>query len=893
MAIPAETAKFRFGHFTLDVADRQLLENGTALILRARAFDVLVALVARAGKLVSKDELLELVWRKLVVEENNLQVHIAALRKLVGREAIATVPGRGYRFMLPVEGAGEDRPIAKTELITQAIYAGPASRLPETATELIGRDHDVALLIDRLRRNRLVTVVGPGGIGKTRLALAVGRNAIHEYADGVIWVELAAISDPALVVSHVAAAVGLAAVGGQISMEILLNDLRSRSALLLLDNAEHLPEAVAQLVDSLLCETREIRILVTSQVRLRLSAEQVYRLDALDLPLADSNVTEALHHGAVAFFVARATAADRRFELNEANLGTVLEVCRRLDGIPLALELAAARLPFLGLNALAARLDERFRVLGASSPNAPKRQQALSAVFDWSFRLLTEEEQTVFRRLGLLTAPFTLEQACSVVSDPQLDEWAVVDLVGNLVERSLVNADGGDLPSYRLLDTGRAYALEKLRIAGEETAIERASRIYEQAGSRAAAISNNAEALMYLSTARDLAAMLPPSPIRDACELEICLKLGPAIQTALGPAHRRCEEIYLRAVQLARQTVADERTFKALWGYWHFLCMTGRDRDAAPLADEIVGMARSLCDDGLELEACHGAFTTQQLLGNAPALVANAQRAIALYDCGRHHHLTFSFGGHDPGICALGQGSVGLWLTGLPAQAMVMAKEALRLGSRVTHSYSRAVAFYYTAMAYAACGRMTEFRSSAEGLIALSEEHTMEMLLTEGKFFRGYARYKDDDGDAGVTTMADALAVIEASGDLAFVFFYIALLAEAHLARRELESAKALVTRGIKYSASGQGFFLPELFRLHGEVQMAQGYRASALLEVRQAIDLADEQGAPSLALRAATSLARYEGKPAFDDLMSRLRNFNEGADTYDHQLARHVLAGQ
>jgi predicted ATPase/DNA-binding winged helix-turn-helix (wHTH) protein len=904
----SSASRHRFGEFELDVDNRQLLLRGEALPLRARPFDLLVALVENAGRLVTKDALLDRVWPKLVVEENNLQVHVAALRKLLGHDAIATVPGRGYRFTRRLEASDVQGGRAGGGSTVAASAAGSAAAasaardapnandaLPDSATALFGRDADVDALSGWLRQHRLVTVTGSGGIGKTRLAQAVARR-LAAGGTTAEWIELAPLSDPALVASHIATALGIDVPTGAEPLSSLVAALRGREIVLVLDNAEHVLGAVAEIATALAVGTPHVRLLVTSQAPLRVSAEHVYRLAALEAPPADLArcADAAQRFPAVAFFAARAKAADRRFALDEANCRAVSEICRRLDGVPLQLELAAARVPLLGVDALASRLDECLRLLRRGSRDAPTRQQTLEAVFDWSYELLSGDEQAVFRSLSALVGPFSLDEACAVArdegGDARLDDWTVIDLLGALVDRSLVAVEGGDAPRYRLLETGRAYARDKLRAAGEMGALQRASALYQQAGDAASSASHSADAVRLYSAALEAALLLPASPERDARELDIHLKLGPAVQTTLGPAHPRCEEIYRRAVELARGRDADARAFKALWGYWHFLCMAGRDAEAAPYADEIVAMGRALHDDGLELEACHAALTTQQLLGNAPAMVANAERAIALYDHDRHHHLTYAFGGHDPGICALGQGSVGLWLTGHPDRALAMARDALALGAKVQHGYSRAVAYYYTAMTYAACGRRDEFRFAAERLAALSHEHEMEMLGTEARFFVGCVRCEAGNDEPGIAEMHDALAAIEAGGDLAFVLFYIALLAEARLGRGDADAARTLLDRGFLHAMVGQGFFLPELHRLRGEVLRANGDTRAARREFVAARDLADAQGAKSLALRAAMSLVRADAPQAREELARRLAQIDGGADTKDGIAARALL---
>ncbi|HSV71313.1 MAG TPA: winged helix-turn-helix domain-containing protein, partial [Methylibium sp.] len=454
---PAPTP-LRFGRWELQPVERRLLADGAPQALGARAFDMLLLLAQRAGSLVTKDELLDTVWAGLVVEENNLQVQASALRKLLGAEAIATVPGRGYRFALAVQSA---------ESAAAATPRPPRPEpLPLRLPALIGREAELAELPALLERRPLVTLVGPGGIGKTRLAQELAHR--HAAADPrrVAWVELAALADAALLPGAVAGAVGVALPAGE-PLAALAGALRPLELLLVLDNAEHLIDGVARLAEALLRGTAGVRLLVTSQAPLRLADEHVLRLDALALPPPDATAEQALAHGAVALLVERAQAADRRFALDARNLDAVLAICRRLDGLPLALQLAAARLPALGVQALADGLDRRFALLNAGSRGGPARHGTLQAALDWSHALLTPEEQALLRRLGVFAGGFTLELAAAVAADAQAEPWACADRLATLVERSLVSADGGELPRYALSETARAYALDRLAEAGE------------------------------------------------------------------------------------------------------------------------------------------------------------------------------------------------------------------------------------------------------------------------------------------------------------------------------------------------------------------------------------------------------------------------------------------
>lgn len=466
----------RFGRFDLQPGERRLLADGQPVVLGARAFDLLVALVERAGQLVGKNELITRVWPGLVVEENNLQVQISTLRKVLGQSALSTIPGRGYRFELPVKRADAVAPdAASASSAPIAPVAAPEpvrarTNLPGRLLSLYGRAQDVATIKALLRKHVVVTIVGAGGIGKTRVAQAVAAEIAVESAadfpDGVWWVELAALSDGALVPSTVARALGVQLPGDRPPVEAVASLLMSERLLLVLDNCEHLTESIAEFIESLQAAAPHVRILVTSQETLKTVEEHVYRVGGLAVPV-DDGAANALQAGAIELFVARAQGADPNFALTPAYAPAVIEICRRLDGIPLAIELAAARVPLLGVEGLRTRLDERFNVLTAGARVVLRRHQTLRATLEWSHGLLTPDEQTVFRRLGVFAGSFTLEAAQHVVGDERIDAWAALDHLGALVDKSLVLAEGDPVPRYRLLETSRAYALERLAEAGE------------------------------------------------------------------------------------------------------------------------------------------------------------------------------------------------------------------------------------------------------------------------------------------------------------------------------------------------------------------------------------------------------------------------------------------
>lgn len=445
--------EFRFGDFRLLPQEQRLLRGDAPVALTARALSLLLALVEEAGRLVSKDALMQRVWAGLVVEENNLAVQVSALRKLLGADAIATVPGRGYRFA---------RALQRVQTVEATAHAG--GNLPAAVAPLLGREADLVALRACMEQRRLVTVVGAGGIGKSRLALAAGSASRDCWRDGVWWLELAGLADAALMTSSMAQTLGINLQGRESGPAALALALADREALLVIDNCEHLLDAVADLIDQLLKGAPGVRVLATSQEPLRLDAEQQYRLNPLAVP-ADATTPSARDFGALALLVSRVRASQAGYALSDDDLPLAIDLCRRLDGLPLAIELAAARVPLLGLRTVHDRLDERFRLLTAGSRMALRRHQTLRAAIDWSHGLLDEDQRAVFMRLGIFSGGFTIGLAQALCADGQLDEWAVLDQAAALVDKSLVMVDGGVGQRYRLLESARAYALEQLACA--------------------------------------------------------------------------------------------------------------------------------------------------------------------------------------------------------------------------------------------------------------------------------------------------------------------------------------------------------------------------------------------------------------------------------------------
>jgi predicted ATPase/tetratricopeptide (TPR) repeat protein len=350
------------------------------------------------------------------------------------------------------------------------------NNLPPQLTSFVGREDEVAEIRALLEQHRFVTLVGTGGAGKTRCAIQVGGDLLDGSGDGVWLAELAPISDPSLVSSVIAQALNVQGEPNRPLFDAVLAFLKRKRLLLILDNCEHVIDEARNVVDAILLGCPDVRVLATSREGLNIAGERVYRMPSLPVPVTGQIVTadSALEYGAIALFVDRALASDGRFTFSAENAPHVAEICRRLDGIPLAIELAAARVKVLSPQQLAQKLDERFRVLTGGNRRALPRQQTMRALVDWSYDLLSDDERALFRKLSIFAGGFTLESATAVCSDETLDEIAVLDLLSSLVDKSLVSAEpAGNGTRYRLLESMRQYARERLTEHGEHSAVAR------------------------------------------------------------------------------------------------------------------------------------------------------------------------------------------------------------------------------------------------------------------------------------------------------------------------------------------------------------------------------------------------------------------------------------
>jgi predicted ATPase/DNA-binding winged helix-turn-helix (wHTH) protein len=469
--IGQQAADFAFNGFRLRPAQRLLLNGDVPVRLGARALDLLIALVGRAGQVIGKQELTATIWPDTFVEEGNLKVQVSALRRALredeaGHRYISTIAGRGYCFVAPVTVSTYREPAA-----WRAETAPPWHNLPTSLAPPVGRDDMIERIVGLSSRHRLVTLVGAGGVGKTSLALAAAEIQAAAYPDGIRFADMATLDDPLLVAPAVAAAFGLGD-----GADCAFSRLGDKRLLLVLDNCEHVVEAVAALAFRALRATPGLHILATSREPLHLVGEHIYRLPPLRHPPSAGclSAREALAFPAVELFVDRTRRALGEFELKDADVPAVVDLCRKLDGVPLGIEFAAAEAAAFGIGSVAAYLDDPLRLPLHPRRAADPRHRSLRISIDWSHDLLTESEQTVFRRLAVLPGSFTLQAAAQLAADATCDDCELVDRIAALVSKSLLTLDAdGSEPRFAMLHITRAYAIEKLREAGEAAAIGR------------------------------------------------------------------------------------------------------------------------------------------------------------------------------------------------------------------------------------------------------------------------------------------------------------------------------------------------------------------------------------------------------------------------------------
>jgi predicted ATPase/DNA-binding winged helix-turn-helix (wHTH) protein len=935
----AQSIVISFGPFRLFPAARSFEKNGVALALGNRALDILMVLVERAGEVVSHRELIARVWRGLVVDPSNLRVHMAGLRKALGdrderARYISNVTGQGYCFVAPVRReapSGPPTPVPEYP----SVAARPRPVLPAVLARMVGRDEAVRTIAADLIADRFVTIIGPGGMGKTTVAVSVANAMLEEFAGAVCFVGLGDITDPKLVATTIASTLSLTIQTEDVVPALMLC-VRTLRILLVLDNCEHVIDAVAALAEQIFAEAPGVHILATSREAMRVEGEHAYWLPPLESPSPDTsvNVADALKFPAVKLFLERAAASGGRFELSDADASIVAGICERLDGIPLAIEFAAARVAAHGIAGTSDLLKNRLGLHWPGRRTALPRHQTLHALLDWSYTFLSEAERRVLRRLSIFVGAFTLEAAQATAREGGPDGTHVIDAMNSLVAKSLVSAVAvNGTTRFRVLETTRVYALEKLEESGEKQAIALSHAKYfaavlgctETRGSPRSLgehLGNVRAALEWAFSDGDptLAIDLTVGSVPIFMELSLlteCHKWSAAALALLDDTLRGSrQEMVLqeaaavsstwtggnghdvrvaikRALEIAHGRGDTSARLRLLAGFHLSLFRSADIRSSLAVAEEFENAARTETDASYGVIADWLLGCSHHFMGNQPAAQLHLQRGLAA--CG---HLDTQLFGLDYKLRALICFHRVLWLTGFADRALKVAREAIREAEASGKPLNISFAWLYTAPVFLWCGELGTAREVLEKPMAHPNWHALPSLHATAFALQGELVVLQGESERGLALLRSALPRMRADLQTIQLARASCALAEGLAAAGQLNEALAVIGNAITETEAGsERSQFPELFRVRADILLSMPSTDEVLAEavVMRALAEARRQCALAWELRAAMTLARLRvkqgrGQEGRECVSSVYARFTEGFETRDLKAARQLL---
>jgi len=937
-----------FGRFALVPGERLLTEEGAPVELGARTLDTLIALASRPHEVVGKRALMALVWPDVTVEEGSLRFHIASLRKALrdgqdGARYIATLAGRGYCFVAPVERSTDP---------SAALAPAPKTHfLPVRPTHMVGRSEPVGLLAAQLPASRFITIVGPGGVGKTTVAVAVAHDLLDAFDGAVVFVDLGVLNDPAMVAPTLASVLGLSVHSDDAAPGVIAY-LRDKRILLVLDCCEHVIEGAARLAELIFTAAPKVHILATSREALRVEGEWVHRLAPLALPPDDARLTAAaaLTYPAIRLFVDRAAASGARADFGDAEAAVVSNICRKLDGVALAIELAAGRVAAYGLEQTATLLDQRLALQWPGKRTAPARQKSLNATLDWSYDLLSEPERMVLRRLAVFVGPFTLEAAHAVTA---IDAVQVLNAIESLVGKSMMATHpGGPGMRYRLLDTTRAYILGLAGHSGERAELALRHAVYyrhwlEQTTAEWLTLSNPAQRASNLAdlnnvraalawcfgedghaaTGIGLAAAAAPAffamSLLTDCQRwsqRAILALGDAapegrqemrLQAALGLSlmwtRGNSEATYAalsRSIAIAEAQGDTLNQILLLAPLHVFYLRTGDFRTAQHYAARVADLARTTHDPAaIALSRILSGYSLHfagDLDGARRALEAalrpdpgDAPSATLQDDPMAAPVLTLALSAAASAMART------LWLQGHPAEALRHVDQTVRDAASADHPVTLLVALIYAIDVLLRNGDLDDAEAQIARFIASAETYSLKSHVVLGRCFRGQLAISRGDHETGIEGLQASLAALHSLRyGLLTTAFNISLV-QAYAATGRVRQGLVLIDETIRsVETNGDFCYLPELLRLKAGLLrgLPQPRDDEADLCLTESLALSRQQGARAWELRSSIDLARRlaaqagperaraELRPVFDQ-------FVDGAQTADLTTAKNLLA--
>ena len=940
---PGETADpseevLEFGPFELHRSSKALLEGGSPVRLGSRAFEILLALVEQAGQVVSKRDLIARAWPGIFVEQSNLRVHIAALRKVLrdphtSPRYIRSVSGRGYSFMAPVTHNKQSPPVV----------ADSPLALPTPLTDVIGRTEALAAITKQVKARRFVTIVGPGGIGKSTVALAAAQQLATHYARRIHLVDLSVIDNPDSTSTALATAVGIS-VSATEPLKSIVGFFEDLRMLLVLDNCEHVIEAAARLIEAVLQGAPRVDILATSREPLLVQGESVYRLDALAIPPLTPSLTvqQARNYSAVELFLERAAGNLEDFVLTDENVRDVAMICSRLDGIPLAIELAATRVDLLGVRGLLAQLD-RLLLLSKGRRTAQPRHRSLRALLDWSYEALTSTQQTILRRLSVFRGAFSPLCAAAIVADDEVTAPEVDDGLIVLAGKSLAYTGiSGEILSYRLLQTTRTYASDKLEAdPAEHNATQRRHAEYLRSvltdaqrqwdslpcfqwvqqyghliddvraaldwafgpgGDVALGATLTAAALPFgfqlaqihefahraERALQTLAELSPPQPVT---ELRLTAALG-VLLSNMGSSEERAAAALRRAVEIAERIGVAKLKVEPLTAQAVFELELGNYSAAVKACETLADVAAASHDSLAMLiaeraaaQACHFAGDHGRSRVLAARVLNHPARAIPL---------AYSQASVDKAVSMRIILARILWLEGRADQAWNVVEECLSRAS-TDGPFSMCQALALAGCPIALWRGDPGVRFHVEKLLQFSTRYTLHRWHALGACFQSLQAEEQD----GVPGAPGALVASLHTGALAARHPTPGPISVMQRDLLATVTDRWIDAATIARAQSGlSGWCVPEVLRVSGEFELRRGGpEAQARAEARflEALDRARAQRALAWELRSAVSLARLLGRTgrvaeARAHLEPVYDSFTEGHQTHDLRTAAKLL---
>ena len=928
-----------FGPFRLSLTERSLYRGDAPVAVGGRAFDILSMLVERAGDVVSKQDILKSAWPDVIVEDTALRVQIAQLRKVIGdgREGaryIASISGRGYCFVAPVRRSKTFQDGHPPSSIGTS--SAPA-KLPSRRPYMVGRDEVVTALVSLLELHRFVSVVGPGGIGKTTVALAAAHAIAEEFEGAVVFVDLGALTDPSLVVSTIASELGCV-IQASDPASALIAFLEDKRLCLVLDSCEHVIDAVAIIAARLFDAAPLVSLLTTTREALRVVGENVYPLQPLELPPlgTNSSAEQVLVSPAVQLFMHRAAANGYGLELTDADAPILAEICHKLDGIALAIEIAASRMHAHGLRGIANLLACRSSLLWQGQRNASPRHQTLHSMLDWSYNLLSRVEQQTLCNLAVFVGWFTLEGA-RMVAEEDGETLLTLQAIASLVDKSLISTQIADETTYyRLLDTTRAYVLAKRDGGANDPAKRRHATHYRDYLAQLKADRDTESGIsLYIGNVHaalewsfsicgdagigvELAACAAPLFLRISllgecqrwCERglaaltdsyvgsphEVALLKSLAISSMFTrgntPEVRSAIERGLEVAQILEDV---EYQLHFLSGLNLFLTRRGDFVGALRVAERnAIVAAQSGPAAVVRAEWMQGA--TQHMLGNQ--LAAKHHCELGFKFAATTDRANVNFFGYDHHVRARVALARNQWLRGLPDQAVKTAYQAIDEGARCHHPATLCISLLYATYVFFWCGDFEGAKQLLERALALTQRHSLPAYHAVGYAMKGELLVLSGAHVEGLELLQTAVPALLADDHHVVAAAALRAQAEglAHCGRPR--EGRAIIERAVARAEQlGGTFDLPDLMRAHGHILLAPSDSDTISAEklLVRSMDLARKQAALGWELRSATALARLWAehgcaRRAGKMLTGIYRQFTEGFETLDLAAARQTL---